>query len=159
MSFFRDRTLLDKAFAIGLLLKAIDGFSEVVGGLWLLFTNPGKLQAWAGLIFAPELLEDPKDFIAIHVLQWAAHFKEGSIRFAAIYLLSHGIVKLVVIGEILRGKLWASPGLIAITALFAFYQIYHMAVAGPSLGYVALTFFDGLIVVLTIGEYAKIRSR
>lgn len=159
MTLFRVRTVLDRAFAIGLFLKALDGLSEVVGGLWLLFLDPGKLQAWAGLVLAPELREDPNDFIATHVLQWAAHFNQGSISFAAIYLLSHGIVKLVVIGEILRGRLWAYPGLIAITALFALYQIYHMAVSGPSLGYLALTLFDGLIIVLTIGEYVKVRSR
>jgi uncharacterized membrane protein len=159
MTLFRARTVLDKAFAIGLCLKAIDGLGEVVGGLWLLFLDPGRLQTWAGLVFAPELREDPHDFIATHVLQWAAHFNQGTVRFAAIYLLSHGVAKLVVIAEILRGRLWAYPGLIALTALFAGYQIYHMGVAGPTLGFVALTLFDGLIIVLTIGEYAKIRSR
>jgi uncharacterized membrane protein len=159
MTLFRVRTVLDKAFAIGLCLKAIDGLSEVVGGLWLLLLDPARLQVWAGLVFTPELREDPHDFIATHVLQGAAHFNQGTIRFAAIYLLSHGIAKLVVIGEILRGRLWAYPGLIAITTLFAFYQIYHMVVAGSSLGYLALTLFDGLIIALTIAEYAKIRSR
>ena len=159
MALLRIRTGLDKAFAIGLCLKALDGLAEVVGGFWLLFLNPGKLQAWAGLVFAPELREDPHDFIATHVLQWAAHFNQGAIGFAAVYLLSHGLAKLVVITQILRGRLWAYPGLIAITALFALYQIYHMVVAGPSLSYLALTLFDGLIIVLTIAEYAKIRSR
>lgn len=159
MMLFRARTVLDKAFAIGLGLKALDGLSEVVGGLWLLFLDPTRLQTWAGLIFAPELQEDPQDFIATHVLQWAAHFNQGTVHFAAIYLLSHGVAKLVAIGEILRGRLWAYPGLIALTALFATYQIYHMVVASPSLGYLALTLFDGLIIVLTIAEYVKIRSR
>lgn len=159
MTLFRARTLLDKAFAIGLGLKAIDGLSEVVSGLWLLFLDPGQLQTWAGLVFAPELREDPHDFIATHVLHWVAHFNQGTVQFAAIYLLSHGVAKLVIIGELLRGRLWAYPGLIALTALFAAYQIYHMVVAGPSLGYLTLTLFDGLIIVLTIGEYAKVRSR
>lgn len=159
MTHFRARTSLDRAFAIGLGLKAIDGLGEVVSGLWLFFLEPGRLLTWAGLAFAPELREDPHDFIATHVLQWAAHFDQGTVRFAAIYLLSHGVAKLVVIEEILRGRLWAYPGLIALTALFACYQIYHMAVAGTSPGFVALTLFDGLIIVLTIKEYAKIRPR
>lgn len=159
MTLFRTGTALDKAFAIGLVLKAVDGLSEVIGGLWLLFVSPGRLQIWIGLAVAPELQEDPHDFIATHILHWAAHFNQGAERFAAIYLLSHGVAKLVMISEIVRGRLWAYPGLIVLTALFSVYQIYHMAVAGPSLGYLALTLFDGLIIVLTIMEYAKIRSR
>lgn len=159
MTLLRVKTGLDQAFAIALCLKAIDGLSEVVGGLWLLFLNPHRLQTWAGLVFAPELREDPHDFVATHVLHWAAHFNQGTVHFAAIYLLSHGVAKLVVIGEILRGRLWAYPGLIILTALFAAYQIYHMVIVGPSLGYGALTLFDGLIIVLTIGEYAKVRCR
>lgn len=157
MTQFHARTTLDKAFAIGIGLKAIDGLSEVLSGLWMLFLDPKRLQAWVGLVFAPELREDPHDFIATHVLQWAAHFNQGTVRFAAIYLLSHGLAKLVVIEEILRGRLWAYPGLIVLTALFAAYQIYHMGVAGASLGFIALTLFDGLIIVLTIGEYSKMR--
>ena len=66
--------------------------------------------------------------------------------------------KLVVLVEIVRGRLWAYPGLIALTALFAAYQLYHMAVTGLSAGYLALTLFDLLIIALTTVEYAKLRS-
>ena len=156
---FRAGTVLDTAFAIGLVLKAIDAVGELVGGLWLLFLDPIRLQAWLGMIFAPELQEDPQDFIATHILHWTAHFKQGAVHFAAVYLLSHGIVKLVVVVEILRGKLWAYPGLIVLTSLFAGYQIYHMATVGVSLEFMALTIFDLLIIALTAGEYAKLRSR
>lgn len=155
---FRARTSLDKAFAIGLVLKAIDAIGELIGGLWLLLVSPQQLQRWAGIIFAPELREDPRDFFATHVLHWAAHFQQGTILFAAIYLLSHGIAKLVVVVEILRGRLWAYPGLIVLTAAFAAYQIYHIAVSGVTFGFMALTAFDLLIIALTTAEYAKLRA-
>ena len=156
---FRTGNVFDKAFVAGLGLKAIDGISEVIGGIWLLLVNPARLQTWAGIIFAPELREDPNDFIANHILHWTAHFKQGAVLFAAVYLLSHGVVKLVVVVEILRGKLWAYPGLIVLTSIFAAYQIYHMAVNGGSLEFVVLTIFDLLIIALTFIEYAKTRTR
>lgn len=153
----RVQTLSDKAFAIGLGLKGLDGISEVVGGLWLLLLGPLRLQAWVGVLVAPELHQDPTDFIATHVLHWATQFDQGSVLFAAVYLLSHGVAKLVVIVEILRGRLWAYPGLIWLTAAFAAYQIYHMVVAGPSFGFVALTLFDLVVIALTVVEYRKLR--
>ncbi|TAN02463.1 MAG: DUF2127 domain-containing protein [Rhodanobacteraceae bacterium] len=156
---FRGQTALDKAFAVGIGLKAIDAISELVGGLWLLFVSPQQLQAWAGILFTPELREDPNDFVATHVVHWAAHFKQDAVVFAAIYLLSHGIAKAIVVAEILRGRLWAYPGLIVLTAAFAAYQIYHVWTSGPSFGFVALTIFDLVIIVLTTAEYVKLRIR
>ncbi|MFC5581654.1 DUF2127 domain-containing protein [Rhodanobacter terrae] len=152
------QTAVDKAFAIALGLKAVDALSEVAGGLWLLLIDPQWLQGRAAAFFAPELREDPGDFLATHVLQWVAHFKQHAMLFAAAYLLSHGVAKLVVVLEIVRGRLWAYPGLIVLTALFAAYQLYHMAVAGLTPGYLVLTLFDLLIIVLTAVEYAKLRS-
>ncbi len=153
---FRNGTTLDKAFELGLALKAIDGVGETGGGLWLLFVNPHWLQAWAAILFAPELREDPTDFVDTHILHWLAHFHENTIVFAAIYLLAHGIAKLVIVIEILRGRLWAYPGLIVLTLIFIGYQLYHMAVIAVSAGFVMLTLFDVLIVGLTVAEYAKL---
>lgn len=155
---FRPRTRLDKAFAIGLALKAVDAVCEFVGGLWLLFVSPLQLQAWAGIVFAPELREDPHDFVATHVLHWVAQFEHGTVLFAAIYLLSHGIAKGIVVAEILRGRLWAYPGLIVLTAAFVVYQVYHLYVSGLSFGFVALTIFDLFVIALTAAEYAKLKG-
>ncbi|TAN04650.1 MAG: DUF2127 domain-containing protein [Rhodanobacteraceae bacterium] len=154
---FRPRTRLDKAFAIGLALKAIDALFECAGGLWLLFVSPRQLQAWAGIVFAPELREDPNDFIATHALHWVVRFEHGAVLFAAIYLLSHGVAKGIVVAEILRGRLWAYPGLIVLTAAFAAYQIYHMSVSGLSFGFAVLTVFDLFVIALTVAEYARSR--
>lgn len=155
----RARAASHEAFMLGLGLKGLDGLAEVVGGLWLLLVGPLRLQAWIGALVAPELQQDPSDFVATHLLHWAAQFNQGSVLFAAVYLLSHGVAKLVVIVAILRGRQWAYPGLIGLTAAFAAYQIYHMVVAGPSFGFVALTVFDLLIIALTVVEYRQRRQR
>ncbi|MGA8278897.1 MAG: DUF2127 domain-containing protein [Rhodanobacteraceae bacterium] len=156
---FHARTALDKAFAIGIAIKAIDGFIELVGGASLLFLSPERLQSWAWIVFAPELNEDPNDFVATQVLHWAAHFNTGALLFAAIYLLSHGIAKLVVVIEILRGRLWAYPGLIMLSSLFVCYQSWRMWTEGPSFGLAILTVFDLAIIALTSLEYRKRRAQ
>jgi uncharacterized membrane protein len=159
MRYLSTQTATDKAFAIALVLKAIDALGEVVGGLWLLLIDPQWLQGRVAALVAPELREDPHDFFAVHILRWATHFQQHAMLFAALYLLSHGVTKLVVLVEIVRGRLWAYPGLIVLTALFAAYQIYHMAATSLSASYLALTLFDLLIIALTTVEYAKLRSR
>ena len=159
MRYLSTQTATDKAFAIALVLKAIDALGEVVGGLWLLLIDPQWLQGRVAALVAPELREDPHDFFAVHILRWATHFQQHAMLFAALYLLSHGVTKLVVLVEIVRGRLWAYPGLIVLTALFAAYQIYFMAATSLSASYLALTLFDLLIIALTTLEYAKLRSR
>lgn len=159
MRYLSTQTATDKAFAVALALKAIDALGEVAGGLWLLLIDPRWLQGKVAALVAPELREDPRDFLAVHILHWAAHLNQHAMLFAVIYLLSHGVAKLVVLIEIVRGRLWAYPGLIVLTALFVAYQLYHMAVTSLSLGYLALTLLDLLIIALTALEYAKLRSR
>ena len=76
--------------------------------------------------------------------------------FGAMYLLTHGLVKVVLVVALLLNKLWAYPWMIGVLLLFIGYQLYRI-VLQPSAGLVALTVFDGLIVVLTWREYARQR--
>ncbi len=159
MRYLSTQTATDKAFAIALVLKAIDALGETVGGVWLLLIDPRWLQGTVASLVAPELREDPHDFFAVHILRWAIRFQQHAMLIAALYLISHGVTKLMVLVEIVRGRLWAYPALIVLTALFVTYQIYYMAVTRPSASYLALTLFDLLIIALTTVEYAKLRSR
>ena len=76
------------------------------------------------------------------------------MRFGAAYLLTHGLVKIVLVGALLRNKLWAYPWMIAVLVAFIGYQLYRIAV-GPTAGMVALTIFDAVIVWLTRREYTR----
>ena len=89
-----------------------------------------------------------------HLLS-AAHSLTGStVVFAALYLLSHGLVKMVLVGALLRNKLWAYPWMIGFLAVFIVYQLYRMTFA-PTLGLATLTIFDAFIAWLTYREYRK----
>jgi uncharacterized membrane protein len=63
----------------------------------------------------------------------------GTTLFGAVYLLSHGIAKVVVVVLVLRNKLWAYPWLIGLLLAFIVYQLYRMIVVHFSFGLAALT--------------------
>ena len=47
--------------------------------------------------------QDPHDFIARHVLHSASQLSHSTTLFGAVYLLSHGIAKVVLVVALLRG--------------------------------------------------------
>ncbi|WP_343319143.1 DUF2127 domain-containing protein [Arthrobacter sp. TMP15] len=148
----------DKFFAIGIILKGLDGVLELLGGSLLLFAAPATIHDIAVLITQPELSEDPNDFLSNHILRGALGLSDHVVLFTALYLLAHGLVKVVLVLALLMNKLWAYPWMIAVLVVFILYQLYQLTLT-PSAGLVALTVFDILIVVLTGHEYGRHRRR
>lgn len=157
MAFFHPKSALDKAFEVSILIKAFDGLVEIASGLFLLVVRPEQVSRWVQYLTAPELSHDPHDFFATHIVHWSGTFTKGAAVFAALYLLSHGLVKVVLVFSILRGHLWAYPGLIIVTVGFIAYQLFHIFTYQPTFGYIALTIFDVVVVYLTVVEYSKQR--
>jgi uncharacterized membrane protein len=149
-----NQTLTDRAFRISLYLKGLNGLLEILGGILLILISPEQINHWAKSITEGELSQDPNNFIATHILKTAHHLSGGSLTYGAIYLLSHGVVKLFVIIQVLRGKLWAYPALMGVLGLFVIYQTYSM-IAHFSFGMLLLTVFDLFIIFLTTIEYRK----
>jgi len=148
---------LDLTFKIGLLLKAADGVLEIVGGVLLLFLSPTQIEHIVRTLTAHELAQDPHDFIARHLLHTASHLTTATTLFGAVYLLSHGVSKLVLVVLVLQGRLWAYPWLMALLLGFIGYQLYRLTVHA-SIGLIALTIFDALLVWLTWREYRAKRA-
>ena len=76
------------------------------------------------------------------------------MTFAAVYLLLHGIIKIVLVVALLRNQAWAYPSMIAFLLVFIVYQLYRL-VLSPTLGLTVLTIFDALIVWLTWREWRR----
>src|SRR5690349_979128 len=150
---------LDKTFKIGLVLKGLDGVLEVIGGILLLFLSPQAIQHVVRALTAHELSEDPHDMIARYLLHTTAHLHHGTTLFGAIYLLSHGIAKVVLVALVLRDKLWAYPWLIGLLLAFIAYQLYQITAVHFSAGLTALTVFDAFLVWLTWREYRSKRAQ
>jgi len=150
--------LTDRAFKVGLFFKGLDGLLECIGGIFLLLIKPEQINKWAERFTEGELSRDPHDFIANHILKTAHDLTGASLLFGALYLLSHGIVKLVLVIEVLRNHLWAYMALIIVTSLFVVYQVYRLFDTF-SLGLFLLTIFDLVIIYLTQKEYRRHKQR
>ena len=150
---------LDKTFRIGLVLKGLDGVLEVVGGILLLFLSPHAIEHLVRVLTAHELSEDPHDGVARYLLHSTAHLSHGTTLFGAVYLLAHGISKVVLVALVLRDKLWAYPWLIGLLLAFIAYQLYQITAVHFSAGLTALTVFDAFLVWLTWREYRAKRAR
>lgn len=148
------KTATDKAFRISLYLKGLDGLLEVIGGILLLLIKPAQINHFAHWITQGELSQDPNDFVAHHILKTAHQLTGASLVFGSIYLLSHGGVKIFLVYQVLRDRLWAYKALIVVLALFVIYQVYRMAVKF-SVSMLLLTLFDLLVIYLTQKEYRR----
>ena len=157
MNWFKSGDLLDRAFAVGIILKGLDGVLEVVGGLLLLVVSPATIDQVSRALTQHELSEDPHDFLATHLLHAAGSLTGSSLQFGAAYLLLHGVVKIVLVAALLKDKIWAYPWMLAFLLVFIVYQTYRMTFAF-SIGLLGLTIFDLVVVWLTYREYGKQRA-
>ncbi|MGB7981481.1 MAG: DUF2127 domain-containing protein [Candidatus Nanopelagicales bacterium] len=149
---------LDRTFAVGIIAKGLDGIIEILGGLLLVLATPDAIRRVLEALTRGELAEDPTDFLATRLLHLSASdsLTTGGLRFAAIYLLAHGVVKVVLVAAVLRGKLWAYPWMIGFLLLFIGYQLYRIAV-DPTAGMIALTIFDAVLTWLAVREWRRHR--
>lgn len=153
---FKPKNWLDRAFEIGIIGKGLNGAAELIGGTLLLFSTPDKIHRLLAALTLEELSEDPHDFVATHLLRTGTGLTGKALLFGAIYLLTHGIVKVVLVTALLLNKLWAYPWMIMVLIIFISYQLYRIALQ-PTAGMVALTIVDFVILVLTWREYCQQR--
>jgi uncharacterized membrane protein len=154
MPWFRPQDLLDQTFEIGIILKGLDGVLEVIGGLLLLVVSPATIDRVVTSLTQHELSEDPHDFLATHLLKTAHGLTGSAVLFGAVYLLAHGVVKVILVAALLKNQLWAYPWMVTFLAVFIVYQVYRLRLQ-PSVGLAALTIFDAAIAWLTYREYRK----
>jgi uncharacterized membrane protein len=149
--------LAHDVFWIGILFKAIDGVLETAGGVVLLIVSQQSIVNLVYRIFHEELTEDPTDWLANFVLREVLDLSPGMKLFAVIYLLTHGLIKLVLAGAIWRSRLWAYPLAGVVFSLFVIYQAYRFAYT-YSIIMLLLTVVDLVIIALLFPEYNRVKA-
>ena len=139
-------------FEISLALKGVFALAEIGAGIFVYFTTPQFLLGLVYAITRTELVEDPRDFIANYLSHAAQALSVNSQHFVALYLLSHGLIKLWLIVGLWRKKLGYYPAAIAVFGLFIFYQLYRYSLS-HSASLLALTALDVVVIGLTWFEY------
>lgn len=147
---------IHQLFEISVLLKGAHALIECLGGLVLALVSTDSILRLANRITRPELLNDSHDFIATHLLTWAQDFSVSTKNFYAYYLLSHGLVKVLLVIGLLRGKMWAYPASLVALGLFIAYQLYRFTDT-HGIGLIILTIFDLVVMVLIWQEYKVVR--
>ncbi|GAA0999742.1 DUF2127 domain-containing protein [Subtercola frigoramans] len=148
----RRARLLELVYRVGIIIKGIDGLIELVAGL-LLWVAPGLLRA----ALAPLVRTDSDDetlrlFIAQYAGRLDATLAAGASAFVIVFLLTHGVVKLVLVYCLLKEYRWVYPYALAVLGLFAAYQIYTV-IQKPSLGLIVLALLDIVIIWLVWREW------
>jgi uncharacterized membrane protein len=154
MSLFHPKTLLDKAYEIGIIIKGIDGVLELIGGALVLTVSPHTVTGITQFLTQDALQENPHNLIATHIAKLGHHLATGHNIFAAAFLLTHGLVKVVLVICLLLNKLWAYPWALGLLGLFLVYQIY-LLVTSPSFGMAFLSILDVAIIWLIYREWQQ----
>ncbi len=144
--------ILHAAFAMGIWVKGFDAVLEIIGGLVFLLASNLTLNRLIIALTRHELVEDPRDKIAIALRHTAAQLPLDAHLFGGAYLMIHGLAKLWLVTGLLRSKPWAYPATIVFLCLFMAYQLYRISYQ-YSPGLILLTLFDLTFVFLIWREY------
>jgi uncharacterized membrane protein len=147
---------IHQVFVVSVIAKGAHALIEIVGGLALyVVSTPTIVRTITGWSY-DELAEDRHDWIASHMLDFARGFSVADHDFYAFYLLSHGLVKGILIWGLLREKLWAYPASFAVFGGFIAYQLYRFSFT-PEIALIVLSIFDLFVIYLAVHEYRLLR--
>jgi uncharacterized membrane protein len=147
--------LLEWVYRLGIVLKGVDGLIELISGL-ALWLAPGILRA----ILAPVLRTESDDAgLRVLIAHAAGRLDDtlarGGSFFIIFFLLTHGIVKVVLVYCLLKEYLWVYPYALVVLGLFAVYQVVVL-VQSPSVALVLLVILDVVIIWLVWREWRSL---
>jgi uncharacterized membrane protein len=152
LSKFLDEKRIHLIFEVSLFLKGAFALSEIIGGI-LAYIVPQQFVLYViAALTEQELAEDPRDLIASNLFHAAQNLSVSTQYFTAVYLLSHGAIKLWLIVGLLREKLWYYPTALVVFGLFIVYQMYRFNFT-HSIFLLLLTALDIVVIALTWHEY------
>lgn len=143
-------------FKIGVWLKAIITVGELVAGTLLAFFSYANLYKIISFLADDGLTENPRNFIWDYVARSFQNFTATPQAIWVFIFLSHGLVKIFLVGGLLRDRLWSYPASAIIFMLFVFYQIYQYAFT-PSIFLIIVSAFDLVLIGLILHEYSHKR--
>ena len=147
---------IHEIFRLSVILKGLHALLEIVGGFAFYLISAQSVLHWVNLLTREELTEDPRDFVANHLLNAAQQLTGPTQSFYAFYLFSHGLIKVILVAGLLREKLVAYPLSLIVLGAFIAYQVYRYSYT-HSYGLIVLTIFDLIVIVLVWHEWRLLR--
>ncbi|MDE2385261.1 MAG: DUF2127 domain-containing protein [Alphaproteobacteria bacterium] len=145
-------------FLVSMVLKGIVALAETLSGLTMFFVSTGALRDMTHFLFRNRLLADPHDFIANAIMNSLQDMDVNAHTFIRIYLLLHGLVKLVIFSALLTEKLWTFPVGLTGLGLFIAYQLNRYSYTHAT-ALLVISVLDMLIMVLVWREWVALRQK
>ena len=147
-----EESRIHQVFLATLAIKAADALLELAAALALWLVDFELLQHTAIVLVSKYLVHHPQDRIFHWLADTAANFSLDAKTFAAIYLASHGIVKLALVVGLWRNQAWAYPVSLIVFAGFIAYQTYRFTFTHSAF-LIVLTVFDLIVMALVWHEW------
>ena len=139
-------------YEYGLLFKALQAFLEIVAGVLFYAINTNKITTFILNIAHEELAETPHDIFSDFLINSANHLATSGKFYIIFFLLSHGIVKLILIMGLFLKKAWAYPASLIGLGGLIIYQIYRLFI-NHSILLLIFTIMDIIILWLIYREH------
>ena len=135
-------------FLWSVLAKGAISLAEVAAGAAVLFIPPSRIVALGTFL----LNYLPISSVQSALMTEIAKYTTGAVLFVALYLLSRGLIKAVLIGALLKNLLWAYPASLVVLAGFVCYQLYQI-VTSHSIIVLAINLFDLVVMYFIWREW------
>ena len=149
---------LHELFDVTIILKGLHALVEIISGTSIFLISSSFIFKFVNIISFGELTENPVDSVSRYLLYITSSFSGGTKQFIAFYLLSHGIINLILIVGLFRKKIWAYHASFVVLTIFTLYQIYRY-IYSPSILLIALTILDIVTIWLIWREYLRIKNQ
>ena len=115
----------ERLYRIGLWIKGLNGVLELLGGAAMLFVPARVFDHIVSVLSRHHLGHDTRDRFFALLGRGIQHLGGDDRTFVVFYLLSHGVVKVVIATLLLRDVRSAYPYGIALYGLLIVYEIYR----------------------------------
>lgn len=149
-------TILNIGFYGGLSLKAINAVIEIIGGLIMLMVSLDWLNTMIKVIALPELREDSQDIIMNYLITLSQNFSITAMHSVAIYMLFHGLTKVIAVWLLWQKKMWAYLPVVGVFILFISYECYSFLHSYSPI-MLGIIIIDIAIVVVVMLEYRHLK--
>ena len=149
-------SFLHRFLRISLILKGIDGVLELIGGILFLLVHRSTIDRTIAFLTRHELTEDPHDLLANLLTHIAAHLSLKTKIVASVYLLAHGIIKVILVAGLLMDRKGFFPPALIFIGIFILLEAGRLS-QSFSIGILLLMLFDILVITLIWLEYRSIQ--
>lgn len=149
----------ETAYKVGIAIKGIDGLVEFLAGILLLVPNLLHRLLTSVANRASQHNGYFYEFIAHYIARLDSDLSKSGLSFLIVFLIGHGLVKLILVYCLLKRIVAAYPYALAVLVLFLVYQIYALIRDPLSIGMWLFTILDVIIIWLVYGEWKDLKEK